>query len=50
MDFEALYSLVSSLWVVWFTLLFAGIVVWAYRPSRRKAFEAHGNIPLTGDE
>jgi len=49
MEFETMYSLISSLWVVWFTALFTGIVVWAFRPSRRKAFEDHGNIPFKGD-
>ncbi len=50
MDAEALYALVSSLWVVWFVALFAGIVTWAYWPTKKKAFEDQRYIPLRDDE
>lgn len=50
MDMHAFYSLMSSLWVVWFFMLFAGIVAWAFWPSRRATFERHGRIPLNDGE
>lgn len=43
------YPLLKQLWVLWFTLLFAGIVVWAFWPSNKSRFEAHGRIPLDDD-
>jgi cytochrome c oxidase cbb3-type subunit 4 len=46
MTAEELYRLASTAWVVWFVLLFAGIVAWAFWPSRRSRLEGHGNIPL----
>ena len=29
--------------------LFLGIVIWIYRPSARKRYEADGNLPFYGD-
>jgi cytochrome c oxidase cbb3-type subunit 4 len=50
MDWSALYPLLRSLWVVWFTALFIGIVAWALWPSRRKKLEDFGRIPLRHDQ
>jgi cbb3-type cytochrome oxidase subunit 3 len=50
MDLQEIHSLLSSLWVVWFTVVFLGIVVWAFRPSKRGSFESYGRIPLRDDE
>ena len=50
MDAESLLELLSSLWVVWFALLFIGIATWAYWPSKKKAFEDQRYIPLRDDE
>ena len=50
MDFERLYALVSSLWVVLFMVVFIGIVVWAFLPSKRQSFEDKGRIPLQDGE
>ncbi|MBX6740894.1 MAG: cbb3-type cytochrome c oxidase subunit 3 [Acetobacteraceae bacterium] len=49
MDLQSLHSTLATLWVVWFFLLFSGIVVWAMRPSRRQHFERAGQIPLRDD-
>lgn len=46
MDWIAIYPALKSLWVVWFFLVFAGIVAWALWPSRRSRFEKHATIPL----
>ncbi len=42
--------LFSSLWVLWFFLLFGGILVWVLRPSKRAAWEERGRIPFQDDE
>jgi cytochrome c oxidase cbb3-type subunit 4 len=49
MDLVALHSNLAALWVVWFFLLFGGIVAWAMRPGRRQHFERAGRIPLRDD-
>lgn len=50
MDLKAFHVLLSSVWTVWFTVLFVGIVAWAYWPSRRSKLEDHGRIPLRDGE
>jgi len=50
MDVNELYGMAASVWVVWFFVLFAGIVFWAYRPRRRKDLESHARIPLRDDD
>ncbi len=44
------YVLLKELWVVWFMILFLGIVVWVYWPGRGKQMQEHGNIPFRDDE
>jgi len=46
MDLHALQSLFSTLWVVWFSLLFAGIILFVMRPGKRRHYERLGDIPL----
>jgi len=41
-----LYPLLKQLWLVWFMLLFTGIVIWAWWPSRKRTFEDYARIPL----
>ena len=41
-----LYPALRALWVVWFFVLFLGMVWFVMRPSRRKHFESLGDIPL----
>jgi len=36
----------ATLWVVWFFVLFAGILAWTLRPSRRRALQNHAEIPF----
>lgn len=50
MDWISLYPLLRSLWVVWFFLLFGGIVAWTLWPSRRRRLEEHGAIPLRNED
>jgi cytochrome c oxidase cbb3-type subunit 4 len=42
--------LFNSLWVLWFFLLFGGILVWVLRPSKRAAWEERGRIPFADDD
>jgi cytochrome c oxidase cbb3-type subunit 4 len=46
---EALNEFFRSLWVVWLSLLFLGIVVWALWPSNRRKMEEYGRIPFEED-
>ncbi|MFL1463190.1 cbb3-type cytochrome oxidase subunit 3 [Roseococcus sp. DSY-14] len=47
---HALQPLFSSLWVLWFFLLFGGILFWVLRPSRRKLWEERGRMVLRDDD
>jgi cytochrome c oxidase cbb3-type subunit 4 len=50
MDLQEVHSTASVLWVIWFFVLFGGIVVWACWPGKRKTFKAAAEIPLRDDE
>lgn len=43
------YEALRQMWVVWFMLLFVGIVAWAFWPSNRERLERQGRIPLDDD-
>jgi cytochrome c oxidase cbb3-type subunit 4 len=43
------YPLLRQLWVLWFALLFVGIVAWAFWPSNKARLEAQGRVPLDDD-
>jgi cbb3-type cytochrome oxidase subunit 3 len=49
MDLHGLQSLFSTLWVVWFFILFAGIILFVMRPGKRGHYERLGTIPLRDD-
>jgi cytochrome c oxidase cbb3-type subunit 4 len=46
-EFQPLFS---TLWVVWFFLLFGGILIWVMRPSRRAEWQRRGETILRDDE
>lgn len=46
MDIASLHSLLNTLWVVWFFVLFGGIALWTLRPARTAAFDRARQIPL----
>lgn len=48
-SFDFIHDLSRGFGVVYFMILFVGIVFWAYRPKNRKKFEEHGNIPFKED-
>jgi cbb3-type cytochrome oxidase subunit 3 len=39
----------ATLWVVWFFILFSGILVWTLLPSRKRELESRGGIPFRKD-
>lgn len=45
-DIFALQPVFSTIWVVWFFLLFAGILVYVLRPGKKRDYERLGHIPL----
>jgi len=50
MDIHHLHGLLTTAWIVWFFVLFTGILVWAFRPARRERFERARQIPLRDTE
>ena len=44
------YSLVQSIWTVVVTVLFIGIVIWAWSGKRKQRFDEAANIPFDEDE
>lgn len=42
----SLQSLFSTLWVVWFFVLFTGIILYVVAPRRKRGFESAAEIPL----
>lgn len=42
----SLQSILSSLWVAWFFILFTGIIVYVMSPWRKRGYEQAGDIPL----
>ncbi|NKE46746.1 cbb3-type cytochrome c oxidase subunit 3 [Roseomonas frigidaquae] len=49
MDLVALQPLFSTLWVVWFFVLFIGILIRVLAPARKREFEQAGDIPFRED-
>ena len=42
--------LLRSLWVVWFLVLFLGMLWLVMRPSKKAYFQAQADIPLRDDK
>lgn len=49
MDLVALQPLFSTLWVVWFFVLFIGILLRTLAPSRKQELEQDASIPFRED-
>ncbi len=45
-----LQPIFSTLWVVWFFVLFIGLLIYVMAPRRRGAYERAGGIPLRDDD
>lgn len=41
-----LYPTLKALWVVWFIVLFLGMLAFVLRPSKKREYERAGLIPL----
>jgi len=50
MDLFRLHEILSTIWVAWFFLLFAGILIWVLRPGSRDAARRHAEIPFRNDQ
>jgi cytochrome c oxidase cbb3-type subunit 4 len=50
MSVESLPELLRPMWLVWLSVIFLGIVVWAFWPRNRAKLEGYGAIPLRDDE
>jgi cbb3-type cytochrome oxidase subunit 3 len=46
MNLSDLHSVLAVIWVVWFFVLFVGLVVWAMRPGKKEHFERLRRIPM----
>lgn len=42
----AVHGTFATLWVVWFFVLFTGIIFRVMSPSRKRRYEQAGDIPL----
>ena len=49
MDFDSMLRLSKEFSLVWFFLIFVGVVAWAYWPGHKKRFEDEGNRLLDDD-
>jgi cytochrome c oxidase cbb3-type subunit 4 len=50
MDLMRLQSVLSTLWVVWFFILFGGILWFVMRPSKRRHYQSLADIPLRDEQ
>ncbi|MBK1659399.1 cbb3-type cytochrome oxidase subunit 3 [Paracraurococcus ruber] len=46
MDLIRLQAILSTIWVVWFFVLFVGMLIYVMRPSKRRHYQALADIPL----
>jgi cbb3-type cytochrome oxidase subunit 3 len=46
MDLVKLQSILSTIWVVWFFVLFLGMLAYVLRPSKRQQYQRMADIPL----
>lgn len=47
---DKLYDFISSLWVVWLSLMFVFILFKVLRPSSKTRLESYGRIPMEDDQ
>lgn len=50
MDLVKLQSILSTIWVVWFFVLFIGMLAFVLRPSKRQQYQRLADIPLRDDD
>ncbi len=49
LDLATLHGWLKTIWVVWFFVLFLGILVWVLRPGSRQRAQEHAAIPFRND-
>ncbi len=49
MNLMRLYELLAPLWVLWFFVLFGGILLWVLRPGSKPRAQQHAEIPFRND-
>jgi cytochrome c oxidase cbb3-type subunit 4 len=49
MTWHEIHEFFAPIRLVWFVLIFVGIVAWAYWPKRRAELEKFARIPLEDD-
>jgi len=47
--YASLQPILPTLWVVWFFILFTGIILYVMAPRRKRSYEQLGDIPLRDD-
>lgn len=50
MSYETIQSFSGIVGLLFFVVLFVGIVFWAYHPKNKKKMEDHGTIPLKEED
>lgn len=50
MDMLRLHEILSAVWVIWFVVLFTGILAWVLRPGGRDAARRNAGIPFRDDQ
>ncbi len=49
MSFDELVALTRIVGLVVFLVLFAGVIVWVFRPGSRRIYDAGARLPFTDD-
>ncbi len=49
MDKQEMMSLIGSVQMVWLVVFFAGLIAWAFWPTRREEMDRNSRIPLRDD-
>ncbi|MCA0451209.1 MAG: cbb3-type cytochrome c oxidase subunit 3 [Proteobacteria bacterium] len=50
MDKQEMMSLIGSVQMVWLVVFFAGLIAWAFWPTRRAEMDRNSRIPLRDDD
>ncbi len=50
MDLSAVFDAIGALGIVWLLILFAGVLVWAFRPKKRRRSAGDAAVPFDDDD
>jgi cytochrome c oxidase cbb3-type subunit 4 len=48
--YATLQPILPTIWVIWFFILFTGIVLYVMAPWRKRRYEQIGEIPMHDDQ